>query len=454
MSTNHKINVLVYSGAGTTSESVRQVLFSLRRLLSPFYSITPINADTILKEPWQASCALLVIPGGADLPYCRALNGEGNRRIQQYVRRGGSCWGFCAGGYYGSARCEFEENDPKMAVVGNRELRFFPGICRGGAFPGFAYASEAGARAAKIKVETEAFGNSNSSNRLEAGGGGEQQQEAEELPGEFISYYNGGGVFVDADELARCDADGGGGSGGNKVTVLARYLDPLNVTGGDAAIVHMQVGEGNVVLTGPHPEFAGCNLDRNAGGVEYGALVDAVTADHDKQASFLKACLIKLGLKTTHEPYMVPCLTPLHLTSVYPEDVGHLVKNLAPLITKQGEKELIVGDNDTFSLETLNSSTFSLEALSLQDSNNNSNNNDTPPPPPSSSPPPETSIGGSGVRERDRAKTKKDDQIIDYQKVIKTIYPYPSMNPSRSITPYFNHTLYYTSLHADRKSVV
>lgn len=437
MSTNHKINVLVYSGAGTTSESVRHVLFSLRRLLSPYYSITPITADTILKEPWQPSCALLVIPGGADLPYCRALNGEGNRKIQQYVRRGGSYWGFCAGGYYGSARCEFEENDPKLGVVGNRELKFFPGVCRGGAFPGFAYASEAGAKAARIKVEIEAFDNTKPKT------GGEQQQQ--ELPGEFISYYNGGGVFVDADQLAKYE------DGGNKVTVLARYLDPLNVTGGDAAIVHMRVADGNVVLTGPHPEFAGCNLDRNAGGAEYGALVDAVTADHDKQADFLKACLVKLGLKVTQELYMVPRLTPLHLTSVHPEDVGHLVKNLAPLITKAGDKELIVGDNDTFCLETPNSFTFSLESLSLQDSNT------TPPHSSSSS---SSEIGGGGSdnerereeRERDhRAKEeKKDDKIIDYQKIIKTIYSYSSMNPSKSLTPYFNHTLYYTSLHAYR----
>lgn len=54
--------------------------------------------------------------------YCRSLNGEGNRRIDQYVRRGGSYLGLCAGGYYGSSKCEFEVGNKVLEVVGAREL--------------------------------------------------------------------------------------------------------------------------------------------------------------------------------------------------------------------------------------------------------------------------------------------------------------------------------------------
>lgn len=385
-------NVLVYSGTGASSLSVRQVLFTLRRLLAPHYSVTPITANTILKEPWQTSCALLVIPGGANALYCLALNGDANGKIQQYVRRGGAFWGICAGAYYSSARCELEMHDPKRAQVGDRELKFFPGICRGTAFPGYFPGTQSGAKAAKIRVETEAF---------------EKPETGAELPREFISYYAGGGVFVDADELGKY-------GDGNKVTVLARYLGPLKVAGGDAAAVHMGVAEGNVVLTSPHIEFAGCNLDRNTRVAGYGAVVDAVIADHDMQARFVKACLVKLGLKVTQEPYVVPPLTPLHLTSVHPGGVGQLVKNLAPLITKEGDKELIVGENEAFCLVTPNSSTFSLGN------------------PPSSSLSSEI-CGGS-----------------DGQRGVKTIYSYPSMLPPKHLTPYFDHTLYYTSLDAYR----
>jgi biotin--protein ligase len=207
-------------------ESVRHCLYTLRRLLSPNYAVIPVTETSILKEPWTASCALLVFPGGADLGYCRSLNGEGNRLIEQYVRRGGSYLGLCAGGYYGCARCEFEVGNRALEVVGRRELAFFPGTCRGCTFKGFVYHSEAGAKAAQLEVCRDAF-------------------QSVAVPEKFRSYYNGGGTFVDAEKFA----DRG-------VEVLASYTEPLDMEGGDkpAAVVYCKVGQGGVVLTGTHPE--------------------------------------------------------------------------------------------------------------------------------------------------------------------------------------------------------
>lgn len=200
-------------------------MYSLRRLLSPNYAIIPINETALLKEPWAQTCALLVFPGGADLGYCRVFNGQGNRRISEFVRRGGAYLGLCAGGYYGSSRCEFEVGNKALEVVGSRELGFFPGTCRGGAFKGFEYQSEKGARAATIKAEKESLQG--------------------KIPDEFAVYYNGGGVFVDADA-----------TGGRKIEILASYKDDLDVDGGDkkAAVVLCHVGEGKAILSGPHPE--------------------------------------------------------------------------------------------------------------------------------------------------------------------------------------------------------
>jgi biotin--protein ligase len=162
------------------------------------------------------------------LGYCRTLNGEGNRKISQYVNRGGSYLGFCAGGYYGSQRCEFEVDDNKMAVVGDRELGFFPGVCRGLAFAGFVYHSEAGARAAEVKIHKESL-----------------VEVKSDLPETFKTYYNGGGVFVDAKKLES-----------RGVQILASYTEDLHVESGEgaAAVVYRKVGEGHTVLTGPHPE--------------------------------------------------------------------------------------------------------------------------------------------------------------------------------------------------------
>ena len=184
-----------------------------------------INADAIIKEPWKPSCALLVFPGGADLDYCRKLNGAGNRNISQYVERGGSYLGFCAGAYYGSQRCEFEKGK-KLEVVGDRELAFYPGTCRGLAFPGFEYNGETGARAVEVKVLKD---------RL----------EGESVPVLFRSYYNGGGVFVDAPKYE----DQG-------VEIVANYTQELNVDAGkgSAAVVYCKVEQGAAILSCVHPE--------------------------------------------------------------------------------------------------------------------------------------------------------------------------------------------------------
>lgn len=206
---------------------MRHCLFTLRQLLTPNYAVIPVNETVILKEPWGPTCALLVIPGGGDLGYCRVLNGEGNRRISDYVRRGGAYIGFCAGGYYGSGRCEFEVGNQPLEVIGSRELGFFPGTCRGGAYKGFEYANEKGARAVKLCVASDAFG--------------------DDVPAQITSYYNGGGVFVDAASVK-----------GRKVEILATYEEETDVDGGGvgkpAAVILCTVGNGKVLLSGPHPE--------------------------------------------------------------------------------------------------------------------------------------------------------------------------------------------------------
>lgn len=167
------------------------------------------------------------MPGGADLGYCRTLNGEGNRRIAQFVERGGAYFGFCAGAYFASKRCEFEVGNRRLEVVGDRELAFYPGTSRGCAFPGFVYHSEEGARDAELKVDKTILAEG-------------------AVPEVFRSYYNGGGVFVDAPKFKDQGVD-----------ILASYTQKISVDPGEgtAAMVYCKVGEGAAILTGPHPEY-------------------------------------------------------------------------------------------------------------------------------------------------------------------------------------------------------
>jgi len=199
-------------------------VLALRELLSPTYAVSTVNGDVLLKEPWPSTCAMLVMPGGADLGYCAVLNGKGNSRIKRFVQDGGSYLGLCAGGYYGSGRCEFELGDKLLEVQGDRELAFFPGICRGCAYSGFKYHSENGACAAQLKV-TKALNVTSKA---------------------FQAYYNGGGVFVDAGNYHK-----------KGVEVLASYIEETLIESGteQAAVVYCKVGSGGAILTGPHPEF-------------------------------------------------------------------------------------------------------------------------------------------------------------------------------------------------------
>ncbi|OTB03699.1 hypothetical protein M426DRAFT_321627 [Hypoxylon sp. CI-4A] len=391
-----KLNVLVYTGTGSTVESVKHAIYSLRRLLSPNYAVIPITETVLLKEPWGPSCALLVFPGGADLGYCRVLNGEGNSIISQYIRRGGAYLGFCAGGYYGCKKCEFEVGNKAMEVVGPRELAFFPGTCRGGAFKGFQYHSEKGARAVRINVVKDAF------------------KGAGLVPEVFTSYYNGGGVFVDAADK-------------NDVQVLASYASDLDVDSGPekAALVYCQVGQGAAILTGPHPEFAAANLSPQNDVEGYDQLIDALKADDDSRTSFLKACLAKLGLEVNQETSGVPSLSRLHLSSISSNDVDDLLHSWEEIISKEDGEEYIRAENDTFHLqkpETMWSVAGLKEALTPGDS-------------------------------PDEKSTKlKTEGIIDYTTIVKRIVTHEKAWPEAKATPYFNHHAFYSSLQDYRRS--
>ncbi|KAL0635060.1 biotin holocarboxylase synthetase [Maublancomyces gigas] len=320
------------------------------------------------------------MPGGADLGYCRALNGPGNKIISQFVWNGGSYLGLCAGGYYGCGRVEFEVKNEEMEVVGSRELSFFPGVCRGAAFSGFTYASENGAKASNLKIEKSTLN--------------------DVAPEEFRSYYNGGGLFVDAEKY-------------EGIEVLARYTQDLSVIGGDAAVVYCKVGNGRAILTGPHPEFAGINLDKNAGPEGYECLVDAIVADQDKRIAFLKACLLKLGLNISEENAVAPALSRLHLSSIYPTDVGQLVERLKDIITiAEDDTKRIIGENDTFILENRGESLSLNSLLDVLDNNNESS----------------------------------EDKIIDYNKIEKRIQIHDRGSPLLKETPYFNHDTYFQHL--------
>ncbi|KXT18319.1 hypothetical protein AC579_954 [Pseudocercospora musae] len=405
-----RTNVLIYSGPSTSLPSVRHVTWTLRRLLGPKYAIQVISSDQLLKEPWPSTCALLVIPGGADSGYCRILDGEGNRRIKTYVNSGGNYLGLCAGGYYGTSKCEFEVGRRGWEVVGERELAFYPGICRGLAFKGFVYGSEKGARAVKLKVNAASLAGSTEG---------------------FSSYYNGGGVFVDAASLE----DRG-------VEVLATYDEDLAVDSGEpkAAVVFRKVGEGAALLTGPHPEFAGINLNRDeASNPNYEEIIDSLLATDKQRTDFLKACLRKFGLETSEEPQAVPSLSHLHLSSAQPGEVSDMLQRWrqAGILAGETGRYVINGENDTFKVKIEGRWDFDdlKEAVAevLPDAINDAASAIS-------------NASGADNERNNQADPESADRILDYNAIAKTLIPHTQSVPTAKATSHFQHAAFFSHL--------
>jgi hypothetical protein len=78
-----RARVAVYRGEGAGWRSVQSAVASISRLLPPDrFLVDTMATRELLAGGWQARVALLVMPGGADLPYCKHLNGAGNALIR------------------------------------------------------------------------------------------------------------------------------------------------------------------------------------------------------------------------------------------------------------------------------------------------------------------------------------------------------------------------------------
>ena len=200
----------------------------------------------VIEGKWKENAIAFIMPGGADLPYCKKLNGLGNNHIREYVEEGGIYIGFCAGAYYGAGYCDFHRGDQKRGyeVLGPRELRFFKGAAVGPTLAHYIYASHLGSRIAEIEwIEGSLKGAS------------------------YNVYFNGGCHFPEADH-------------DKNITVLARYKNKGAT--GLPAIIECGVGRGKALLSGVHPEYSMEDLE--------GAVEDKTSSDyqHLKKSIFPK----------------------------------------------------------------------------------------------------------------------------------------------------------------------
>ena len=287
------MNILVYTGPGTSNGSVRHTLRTLKAFLSSSYDIIPVDHSILNAIPchWAESTALLVMPGGRDLPYVEFLSPRGIESITKYVNAGGKYLGFCAGAYFACSEIDFsthlyseysplENNKENIASVtettsndtcrikGKRDLNFFPGRALGSITPDFTYNSEKGARAITLKLDKS----------LECG--------------HSISAYVNGGPFFEKYPTAS-----------SMVNTLGWYITPRKEL--KSAIVECTVGRGKALLCGPHIEYDSQVISQHLHEVQVDCEARAYLEDilptllksEESRMTLVKRLLLRLDLK-------------------------------------------------------------------------------------------------------------------------------------------------------------
>ncbi len=249
--TNNSVSVWVYDDAGASQISVQSALVTFKNKLSKhkISTIQTLSSQDILdgklsdKLSNSTGIGMLIMPGGADLPYCKKLNGRGNDLIREFISRGNIYIGICAGGYYAARDIQFSGLDYEKGheigyeINGSRELAFFAGTAIG---------SIATLTNEQLYDETVA---SKAIVTIDYTNG--QQNEM---------YYHGGAYFVgDADADADADA---------VFRVVATYSD------GNNAVISGDVGQGKYLLSGVHFELCPDVYKRYA--VEQASAADVV----------------------------------------------------------------------------------------------------------------------------------------------------------------------------------
>ena len=261
---NLKNNVIyLYAGPGTSEESITQTESTLTFLTNSSYKLKKIGPEEVIEGKWMVDGVLIIMPGGADIPYCQHLSPVGNAKIKEFVKNGGAYLGLCAGAYYGAKEILFSVGTP-LEVTGERELSFYQGIAEGPAIAPYSYDSNAGARLASLRwIATE---NPLQKNRL------------------FASFFNGGCHFVNAEAV-------------KNATPLAKYIEE-DSNEEKTAIVEIKVGKGTVILSGVHFEYSPALLDQND---QYLKPISQTLKENDEgRIKIARYLLRRLGINKTN----------------------------------------------------------------------------------------------------------------------------------------------------------
>ncbi|RME57406.1 MAG: hypothetical protein D6780_08485, partial [Candidatus Dadabacteria bacterium] len=214
--------ILIYSDIGVSRYSKTVLPKSLKEVFASQKEDAVISFVTA-KDVKSASCfkdaSMFIMPGGADIYYCRKLNGLCNKNIRAFVENGGFYLGLCAGAYYACDSIEWYKGTEEE-IIEERELKFFNATAVGPVFKPYIHRSEKGCRACLVEDLNKK---------------------------EYCVYYNGGCAFYPKNN--------------EKFKAIAFYKE---LPSKPLAIISKNIGKGKVLLSGVHIEILGRFLPPNS----------------------------------------------------------------------------------------------------------------------------------------------------------------------------------------------
>ncbi|KAH9812402.1 hypothetical protein DFH28DRAFT_1084265 [Melampsora americana] len=296
------MNVLVYSGPGTSSAAVALTRKSLKRLLSNGYDVMLAPAQMVIEQPWTDSCSLFVMPDGEHSEIANGLRPCGIDRIRHWVFDGGGI--FLGIGNGAQLACS-----PNIKSDSQQWMSLYPGHCVPLDTKAEGIGHETIDRDTKITIERDSW------------------------KGYWTSSLDSIQVF------GKCAFSDPSSSKSLPIEVisLARYT---NGSGPSIAALRCSAGKGQAILMG---------YELSSSSKTNGDLSGSLNFISDQNIEGLRQLLLMMNLKVSNQLDQSILPTPQLLISPYPQELNKIETNFKALI---GPQPWISDTQDNFSLRT------------------------------------------------------------------------------------------------------
>lgn len=246
-------NDTAYTSGGAWAQGIAAIKAMLQTYGYSYEDVTPNQLNT---TDLRGQYRVLLVPGGWAGGYATYLTQSGFNNIRSFVSEGGGYFGICAGAYLAADMLLWTPDRSTAHYSYNYVLDLFPGIAAGAVYDIIGWNDPTGCGTGTI-AKGAAMTTVTVNSAVVSG-----------LPAELSILYYGGPFFRVWQGVTFLGPD----------NVVASYKVSGSMVNGQAAMVLLPFGKGQVFLTGPHPEieFSGCAFAYDTGGTRGWKLMNAM----------------------------------------------------------------------------------------------------------------------------------------------------------------------------------